>query len=65
MTNISDEQKANIAMISNRSDGFYISYLKGDQPPTVNNRNIGEKSMHLENNSRISLGSQEVLFYIN
>ena len=29
MSNISDEKENNIAMISSRSDGFYISYLKG------------------------------------
>ena len=65
MSNISDEKENNIAMISNRSDGFYISYLKGDKPPLVNNESIGEKSTQLANNSRISLGSQEILFYIN
>ena len=65
MTNISDEQEDNIAMISSRSDGFYISYLKGAQAPKINNVSIGEKSIILATNSRISLGSQEILFYIN
>ena len=63
--NISDEQENNIAMISNRSNGFYISHLKGDTPPLVNNKSIGEKSVRLADKSRISLGSQEILFYIN
>lgn len=65
MTNISDEQADNIALISSRSDGFYISYLKGTQPPKINNVSIGEKSTALATNSRISLGSQEILFYID
>ncbi|MCN4143850.1 MAG: FHA domain-containing protein [Thiohalomonas sp.] len=65
MSNISDDKENNIAMISNPSDGFYISYLKGKKPPMVNNVSIGEKSTRLANNSRISLASQEIRFYIN
>lgn len=65
MTHISDEKENNVALISNRSDGFYISYLKGKQALQVNNVNIGEKSTTLNTNSRISLGSQEILFYID
>ncbi len=65
MTNITDETEDNIALISNRSDGFYISYLKGEQPPRVNNASIGEASKTLVSNSRISIGQQEILFYID
>lgn len=65
MTHVSDEQENNIALISNRSDGFYISYLKGKQPPEVNNVSIGEKSAKLTTNSRISLGTQDILFYVD
>lgn len=65
MTHIADAKEENIALISNRSDGFYISYLKGRQPPLVNDASIGEKSVRLESNSRISIGSQELLFYID
>ncbi|MCW8929174.1 MAG: FHA domain-containing protein [Gammaproteobacteria bacterium] len=63
MTNINDEKADNVALISVRSDGFYISYLKGQHTPKINNVSIGEKSTKLETNSRISLGSQEILFY--
>ena len=65
MTNITDDLEDNIALISNRSDGFYISYLKGEQPPTINSVSIGEKSTRLANNSKIFMGSQEILFYID
>lgn len=65
MTNITDEKEDNIALISNRSDGFYISHLKGKQSPKVNNARIGEKSASLMTNSRISIGTQEILFYID
>lgn len=63
MANLEDARKKNIALISNRNDGFYISYLKG-APPKVNNVSIGEKSTRLESNSHITIGSQELLFYI-
>ena len=65
MANIADEKEENIALISNRSDGFYISYLKGNEPPKVNDSSIGEKSIRLANNSNISVGSAKVLFYIS
>ncbi len=65
MTHVSDEKEHNIALISNRADGFYISYLKGGQPPEVNNVSIGEKSARLTTNSRISLGAQDILFYVD
>jgi predicted component of type VI protein secretion system len=63
MTNISDDNEENISLISNRSGSFYLSYLKGDVPPLVNNQDIGEKSTLLENKSKISLGKQDILFY--
>ena len=63
MANLADAKEKNIALISNRNDGFYISYLKGS-PPKVNKVSIGEKSVRLESNSHISIGSQELLFYI-
>ena len=64
MQNITDENKDNIALISKRSDGFYLSYLKGDEPPEVNNISIGEKSQKLENNSEILIGEQKILFFM-
>ena len=62
---ISDASGDNIAMISSRSDGFYLSYLKGKKAPLINNKRIGEKSERLADNSKIVLGSQEVLFYLS
>ncbi|MCU7836471.1 MAG: FHA domain-containing protein [gamma proteobacterium symbiont of Taylorina sp.] len=65
MRNIHDEQEDNIALISKRNDGFYISFLKGDEPLRVNSVSIGETSLKLETNSKISIGSQEILFFID
>ena len=64
MANISDDKEDNVVMISNRPDGFYISYLKGSKPPEVNNISIGDKSTRLEHNSNIIVGTQKLLFYI-
>ncbi len=64
MRNISDEHEENIALISKRADGFYLSYLKGDEPPKVNDISIGEKSLKLENNSEILIGEQKILFFM-
>ena len=64
MITITDDKEDNVAMISNRTDGFYISFLKGSKPTEVNKTSIGDKSVKLEDNSNISLGSQEVLFYL-
>ena len=64
-TKISDAIGDNIAMISSRSDGFYLSYLKGEKPPLINSKRIGEKSERLADNSKIVLGTQEVLFYLS
>ncbi len=64
MINVNDENKDNIALISNRTDGFYLSYLKGDKAPELNGISIGEKSIKLDNYSNIAIGSQEILFYL-
>ena len=64
MRNISDEKEENIALISKRGNDFYISYLKGDKPPIVNNISIGEKSFKLDNNCEISIGNQKIVFFM-
>ncbi|MCP3850703.1 MAG: FHA domain-containing protein [Gammaproteobacteria bacterium] len=65
VTRINDTMAEHIALISIRSDGFYISYLKGKHSPKVNNIHIGEKSTKLKTNTRILVGSQEMLFFID
>lgn len=64
MMNIADDKGNNVALISNRQEGFYLSYLQG-KPPKVNKKSIGENSIKLENNSYISIGKVNVLFYID
>lgn len=64
MMNIADEKSDNIALISNRHDGFYLSHLKG-KPPKINKKSIGENSVRLENNTQIMVGDLHILFYMN
>ena len=64
MMNISDDSGEHVALISNRRDGFYLSWLQG-QPPKVNKKSIGEKSFRLDNNSSIAVGKTSILFYID
>ncbi len=65
VTRINDTMAEHIALISIRSDGFYISYLKGKCSPKVNDVHIGEKSTKLKTNTRILVGSQEMLFFMD
>ncbi len=64
MMNISDDSGENVALISNRHNGFYLSYLQGT-PPKVNKKSIGMNSIKLENNSYIAIGTINILFYID
>ncbi len=64
MMNITDDSGQHVALISNRHDGFYLSWLQG-KPPKVNKQSIGEKSFRLDNNSYIAVGKTNVLFYID
>ncbi len=64
MTNI-NHQNEYIALIANRKDGFYLSHLKGSHPPQVNQLDIGDRSFCLEDKSHISIGSLNMMFYID
>jgi len=64
MMNIADEQSDNIALVSNRHDGFYLSHLKG-KPPKIDKKSIGENSVLLANNTQIIIGDLHILFYLD
>ncbi len=64
MTTVNNDDESIIAMVSNRADGFYISHLKGEQLTQVKDLEIGDQSSLLMTNSHITLGKQELLFYI-
>lgn len=65
VASISDSNKENIAIISNNDNQYYIAHYKGTNPPRVNNKDIGyHKRFLLKNNSRITLGADEMMFRI-
>ena len=64
MVNI-NHQDEYVALISNRSDGFYLSHLKGATTPQVNEKDIGDQSINLKDQSRINIGPLELKFYLD
>ena len=64
MININHQDK-DIALISNRKDGFYLSHLRGAQPPRVNDKEIGDHSVCLKDKCRIQVGPLELMFYLD
>ncbi len=53
------------AMISGRSDGYYISHLEGDTPTRVGSRDIGQESYKLNDGDTIQIGDIKMLFFID
>ncbi|WJW74784.1 FHA domain-containing protein [Thiohalobacter sp. IOR34] len=53
------------AMISRRSDGYYLSHLEGDEPPQVNQQPIGERSRRLADGDQIRIGRLELHFFLD
>ncbi len=52
------------AIISLRQDNkYYLSHLDGNKTPKVNNKDIGESSYLLHNNTTIEIGAIKMLFY--
>ena len=52
------------AIITRRNDGFYLSYLEGKQPPTIDKKPIGEKAEKLNDGDIIQVGNVKMQFYL-
>ncbi|MCU7843108.1 MAG: FHA domain-containing protein [Candidatus Thiodiazotropha sp. (ex Monitilora ramsayi)] len=52
------------AMVSKRDDGFFLSFLEGAQPPTVNRQAIGNESYRLKEGDVIEVGGTKMQFHI-
>ncbi|MGD2055796.1 MAG: PilZ domain-containing protein [Gammaproteobacteria bacterium] len=50
------------AMISRRSDGYYLAHLEGEEFPVINRRTIGERACRLRDGDRIGIGELEFEF---
>lgn len=63
MTNLGKPGVAT-AVIAKRVEGYYLSHLEGKQPPTINNKPIGEKAEKLDTGDIIQIGNIQMEFYL-
>jgi predicted component of type VI protein secretion system len=52
-----------LAMITRRDDGYYLSALRGEQGPLLNEQSIGGGSRKLADLDRIAIGELQVQFF--
>lgn len=52
------------AVIAKRSDGYFLSHLEGEHPPTVDGVSIGDSSWHLQDGDMIQMGNVKMQFYL-
>jgi len=52
------------AVIAKRSDGYFLSHLEGEHPPTVDGVSIGDSSWHLQDGNVIQMGNVKMQFYL-
>ncbi len=63
MTNLGKPGVAT-ALITRRSDGYFISHLEGKHPPLVGNQPIAEKNHKLNDGDTIQIGNVKMQFYL-
>lgn len=54
-----------VAVISKRSDGYYITHLEGKVFPIINQRTIGERAQRLNHLDELEILGIKMQFYIN
>lgn len=52
------------ALITRRSDGYFISHLEGKYPPLVGDQPIAEKNHKLNDGDTIQIGNVKMQFYL-
>lgn len=52
------------AVIAKRVDGYFLSHLEGEHPPTVDGVPIGDSSWHLQDGDVIQMGNVKMQFYL-
>ena len=63
MTNLGKKGVAT-AVITRRTDGYFISHLEGKYPPLVDDTPIGENSFRLNDGDTIQIGNIKLQFYL-
>ncbi len=52
------------AVITKRSDGYFISQLEGKHPLLIKNKELGDKSLQLTDGDTIQIGNIKMQFYL-
>ncbi len=52
------------AVITKRNDGYFISQLEGKHPVMIGNRELGDKSVQLNDGDTIQIGNIKMQFYL-
>jgi len=62
--NLTNLGKAGVqmAVITRRSDGYFLSHLEGERSPSVDGVNIGDKSWNLDDGNIIQIGNVKMQF---
>ncbi len=63
MTNLG-KPGVSTAVITKRSDGYFISQLEGDHPLLIKNQKLGGKSQQLTDGDTIQIGNIKMQFYL-
>jgi hypothetical protein len=53
-----------VVSISHRRDGYYLSYVAGQTPPTLNGRRLGDNAIALAHEDVLSLAGTEMAFLL-
>ncbi|MDH5408437.1 MAG: FHA domain-containing protein [Gammaproteobacteria bacterium] len=64
MTNLGKKGVAT-AVITRRTDGYFISHLEGKYPPLVDDTPIGDNSFKLSDGDTIQIGNIRLQFYLD
>jgi pSer/pThr/pTyr-binding forkhead associated (FHA) protein len=52
------------AVIARRNDGYFLSHLEGEYPPTVGGQSIGDHSWALNDGDIVQIGNVKMQFYL-
>jgi pSer/pThr/pTyr-binding forkhead associated (FHA) protein len=52
-----------LAVITHRDQGYYLSHLQGDKTPQINHQDVGEESYKLQNRDQIMVGELKLQFF--
>ena len=63
MTNLG-KPGVQMAVIARRNDGYFLSHLEGENPPTVSGKSIGDHSWALHDGDVVQIGNVKMQFYL-